>query len=70
MIKVSILMLINFISSFLPHIYMCTQSSAQLKCRFNSLSSFQASKEMLSMKKKEGDVPSFNFLFELLRGDH
>ncbi|XP_068240807.1 nuclear hormone receptor FTZ-F1 beta-like [Palaemon carinicauda] len=30
----------------------------------------QASKEMLSMKKKEGDVPSFNFLFELLRGDH
>lgn len=29
-----------------------------------------ASKEMLSMKKREGDVPSFNFLFELLRGDH
>ncbi|XP_047739616.1 uncharacterized protein LOC125178877 [Hyalella azteca] len=28
------------------------------------------SKELLSMKKKEGDVPSFNFLFELLRGDH
>lgn len=31
---------------------------------------FQVGKEMLSIKNKEGEGPSFNLLMELLRGDH
>lgn len=30
----------------------------------------QVGKESLVSKQKEGDVPSFNLLMELLRGDH
>jgi len=33
-------------------------------------SCFQVGKEMLSIKNKEGEGPSFNLLMELLRGDH
>lgn len=32
--------------------------------------SVQVGKEMLSIKHKEGEGPSFNLLMELLRGDH
>lgn len=32
--------------------------------------SFQVGKEMLTIKPKDGEEPSFNLLMELLRGEH